>query len=359
MPYKQLPSNPSLEHLKRQARDLQQALSAQEPQAFQRLREFHPRLKGAPDTQILAGGLKLADFQLAIAREYCFASWPKLRAHLSSGTAPNTDLSYRDRITDASFRTAVDLVDAGDEAGLRSWLHDHPVVARQRVFVNIGDYFGQPALLDFTAENPIRNGKLPPNITAIARVILDAGAKDDRAAIDHTLGLATSGKVPRECGVQVALIDLMCDFGGAPDSAMSGALVHGEFAAVKALIRRGAKVDLPAAAALGRLDEAKRLLPNASPPDRHLALAYAAQFGRLEVARLLLEAGEDPSRFNPVGGHSHSTPLHQAALTGNLEMVKLLVEFGADKTVKDIMYGSTPLGWAEHAGQKAVADYLR
>ena len=52
--------------------------------------------------------------------------------------------------------------------------------------------------------------------------------------------------------------------------------------------------------------------------------------GTVEIVRVLLDAGEDPNRFNPVGGHSHSTPLHQAAGNGHLDVVKLLVERGAN-----------------------------
>ena len=63
-----LPTRPSLEHLKKQARE--------------RLRELQVRV---PDAQ-------LADAQHEIAREYGFASWPKLKAHIqaltSTGDAP-------------------------------------------------------------------------------------------------------------------------------------------------------------------------------------------------------------------------------------------------------------------------------
>ena len=36
-----------------------------------------------------------------------------------------------------------------------------------------------------------------------------------------------------------------------------------------------------------------------------------------QIVRMLLDAGEDPNRYNPVGAHSHSTPLHQAAVGGH------------------------------------------
>jgi ankyrin repeat protein len=74
---------------------------------------------------------------------------------------------------------------------------------------------------------------------------------------------------------------------------------------------------------------------------------------------LLLDAGEDPNRYNPVGGHSHSTPLHQAAAAGNEEMVRLLVERGARLDMKDILWHGTPAGWAAHEGKSKVEQYLR
>jgi hypothetical protein len=58
-----LPPHPNLEHLRKQAKDL-----------------LH-------DWQQHKPGMQLADAQHAIAREYGFQSWPKLRAHVESLTA--------------------------------------------------------------------------------------------------------------------------------------------------------------------------------------------------------------------------------------------------------------------------------
>jgi hypothetical protein len=55
-----LPPHPNLEHLKKQAKDLLHDLQQQNPDS------------------------KLADAQFAIAREYGFASWPKLKAYVES-----------------------------------------------------------------------------------------------------------------------------------------------------------------------------------------------------------------------------------------------------------------------------------
>lgn len=74
---------------------------------------------------------------------------------------------------------------------------------------------------------------------------------------------------------------------------------------------------------------------------------------------MLLDAGENPDRYNPAGCHAHSTPLHQAASAGHEETVRLLVERGVRLDLKDTMWQGTPEGWALDAGQSRVADYLR
>jgi ankyrin repeat protein len=158
--------------------------------------------------------------------------------------------------------------------------------------------------------------------------------------------------------VQLPLIDLLCDSGADTDRAMPAALAHGEFDAVNGLIQRGAVIDLPVSAATGRTEEARQSLAASSGEDRHRALALTAQFGHSEIVRLLLDAGEDPNRYNPVGHHSHSTPLHQAALAGHLETVRLLVDRGARLDLKDTLFQGTPAGWANYAGKTEIERYL-
>jgi hypothetical protein len=358
MPVRPLPLKPSLDHLKYQAKDLLKGHAFRDQEAAQRIREFHPNFKGASDAEIFSAEFRLAAAQLAIAREHGFPSWSRLKAHVERPRNPDKrELPHHERIDDAVFRQAVDLVDAGDTAALRAQLKQHPNLAHQRAVFEGGNYFRNPTLLEFVAENPIRHGTLPANIVAIAEVILDAGT--ERAAVNETLGLVCSGRVPRECGVQLPLIDLLCDHGADPNGALPTALVHGEFEAVNALIRRGVRIDLTLAAGLGRTEDVARLLPRADLEDRHRALALASQFGHVEIVRTLLDAGEDPDRYNPVGFHSHSTPLHQAALAGHEELVRLLVERGARVDLKDILWQGTPADWAKHGGHKALETYLR
>jgi hypothetical protein len=359
MPTRRLPSSPNLDHLKHQARDLLKAHAAGDSEAIQRLREFHPRFGRSTDADVRGARLALSDAQLAIAREYGFPNWARLKAQVERPERIGLDLPHHERIEDPAFRRAVDLLDAGDADGLRAHLKEHPGLARQRVRFEGGNYFQSPALLEFIAENPIRHGRLPANVVEVARVILEAGAKADRSILDSTLALVASGRVPREQGAQSPLIDLLCDSGADPNQGLLPALAHAEFAAVDALLRRGATLDLPVAATTGRLAEAQALLPDASPEERHRALALAAQHGHAGIVRLLLDAGEDADRYNPVGCHSHSTPLHQAAFYGHEEVVHLLVKRGARRDVKDVLYHGTPADWARHAGRLEIEAYLR
>jgi hypothetical protein len=358
MPVRPLPAHPDLKHLKNQAQDLRKARKRGDLQALQRIREFHPRFHKASDAAIRRAEFKLSDAQLAIAREYGFATWARLKRHVAKPERSNQNLPHHQRIEDPVFRRAVELLDAGDTAGLCQWLGDHPGLVSRRVLFEGCNYFRNPTLLEFTAENPVRHDKLPANIVEVARAILEAGAKADFDSINSALGLICSGRVPRECGVQVAMIGLLCDYGADPNHGMAPALVHGEFQAAEALLRRGATIDLSVAAATGRLEDAQRLLAASGSEQRHRALAWAAQFGHREIVALLLDAGEDPNRYNPLGSHSHSTPLHQAALYGHANVVRLLVERGARLDIKDILFQGTPLGWAEYAGQTQIAAYL-
>lgn len=358
MPVKRLPQNPSLVHLKYQAKDLLKEHAAHDPRAAQRIREFHPQFEGAGDSEILAARLSLSDAQLTIAREHGFPSWPRLKRHIEQPTlADRLDLPHHERIEDARFRRAVELLDTGDVGGLRAHLKQHPKLVHEHVLFEGGNYFRNPTLLEFVAENPVRHGNLPENIVEVAKVIIDAGA--DRAALNETLGLVSTGMVPRQRRVQVPLIDLLCAGGADPNGALHAAALHGEFAAVEALLKCGGKADLPIAAAMGRTGDARRLLPNADDSQRHLAFTLAAMFGFDGIVRMLLDAGEDPDRYNPVGAHSHSTPLHQAALAGHSDVVRVLVERGARLDIKDILWQGTPADWARQSGKREVERYLR
>ena len=70
-----LPANPSLEQLRKQAKELRDLVRAGHPDAVKLARDLHPRWAGA-------SGFTLADAQLVVARRHDFPSWRRLREHL-------------------------------------------------------------------------------------------------------------------------------------------------------------------------------------------------------------------------------------------------------------------------------------
>jgi ankyrin repeat protein len=71
VPYRHFPVRPNLEQLRNQAKDLLRALRRGESSAVAEVREHHPK-------SISLANAKLADAQLALARSYGLASWPRL-----------------------------------------------------------------------------------------------------------------------------------------------------------------------------------------------------------------------------------------------------------------------------------------
>ncbi len=69
MPTRNLPNDPHLDHLRKQAKTLLKQVRADDPEALALAAEFHPVRT-------------LTDAQLVIARSYGFPSWPRIVRHL-------------------------------------------------------------------------------------------------------------------------------------------------------------------------------------------------------------------------------------------------------------------------------------
>jgi ankyrin repeat protein len=320
------------------------------------------------DAEVRAIPIDGDDARLALARAYEYLDWPKLREHVEAMQPPGPV---------RRFEQAVEAVIGGDVDTLRRLVAEDPDLVRARS--TRACCFDPPVhratLLHYLAANGVEtyHQKSPPNAVEVARVLLDAGAdpnalQDSYGGQNTTMSMLVSSTPPREAGVQVPLVEVLIDYGatigpsgrGAWTSPLETALVFGMHDAARALVRRGAAIEtLAAAAGLGRLDDVRQMLPRADAPDRHRALALAAQSGHADIVGALIDAGEDPNRFNPPGTHSHAQPLHQAVAAGHLEVVKLLIARGAKLDTKDTTFKSTPLGWAEYCGQPEIASYLR
>jgi hypothetical protein len=78
MPSRSLPHQPSLEHLRNEARQRQRRLREGDPSSLTLAREFHPRFVER------AGDLGLTDAQLIVARSYGYPSWPRFKAYVEA-----------------------------------------------------------------------------------------------------------------------------------------------------------------------------------------------------------------------------------------------------------------------------------
>lgn len=370
-----LPVGAALGEYERQAEQLLAAQRTGVPEVLSAIHRCHPRFlderipwlpKRLAPGEIAAAAFDMADARLTLARAYSFVDWPALEAwagEMALGGAVSR------------FEVAVEAIIDGDAGTLGRLLHDEPALATARSTrrTRFDPSVHRATLLHYVAANGVEGHRqrTPGNAVAVARALLEAGVEVDALAGFYgcecaTLPLLVSSSHPAVAGVQVELAELLLDHGAAIEgrgekwgTPLLVALLFGFPEAALALARRGARVGLAAAAGLGRTDDVRGLLPGATPAERHLALALAAQLGHTDAVAALLDAGEDPDRFNPEGGHAHATPLHQAALAGHLAVVELLVGRGARLDVTDAIYGSTPLGWARHGGQTAVESFLR
>jgi len=282
-----LPERPSLEYLRKLAKD---------------------RL---PELRRVNAGARLADAQLAVAREHGFTSWRALRAHLD-----------RDRLEERAARVdrLFAAVKRGDEAELARVLDADPTLADAR------DAEGSTPLL--TAVDVHR--------PALVRLLLGRGA-DPRAV-----------------------------YGSSAHTPLSWAVTAESFDSAEVLVQAGVEPDLFCAAGLGDVERIRaffaadgRLRPGASktgssryaadgtrlpcpPPTAPEivadALYMACRAGREAAARELLAHGPDLS-FRAFAG---ATALHWAHFAGAPAIAALLVEHGADPAVRDPVLGCTP-----------------
>ncbi|HEY8089490.1 MAG TPA: LON peptidase substrate-binding domain-containing protein [Polyangiaceae bacterium] len=88
-----LPPRASLDHLKKQAKDLLDAHQRAEPEALARIREAVPAFAGMTEDAIAKAPFALHDAQSAIAREYGQKSWVELRDAVAAQAARGADVA--------------------------------------------------------------------------------------------------------------------------------------------------------------------------------------------------------------------------------------------------------------------------
>jgi hypothetical protein len=347
----------NLEQSRKQAKDLLKAFRAGDAKALDRARWNHPRFRGLTDDQIREGPFVLADAQLVIARLHYFESWPKLLRHIET-------LERRDPRV-GRFEDAADAIITGEVATLERLVRAHPNLVHER-----STRAHEAPLLHYVAANGVEDyrQRSPKNAVEVARVLLDEGAEVDATSHAYgggytALGLVATSTPPRRAGVQIPLIDLLVERGAAIDGVRPGAsyvrdaLSNGCPEAARALADRGARLDLIAAAGVGRLDVVQRLVDGASAQELEKALVTAAgMHGAYDVVEYLLDHGVD------VAAGTGWTALHSATGGADLRIIDLLIRRGAPLEKRN-MYGGTVLGqalwFAYHGDPAKVGDYAR
>ena len=349
----ELPPNPDLELLRKQAKELLRAARRGDSGALARLRAVsRPQEAGA------SADPRLADAQHAIAREHGFASWPKLKRHVDE--AQPLELQAE------RFLAAIRERDA---AAARLRLARHPAIARASLFTacctGAADFVAaalaaEPQLavvhhpvddcppLLYLCASPLHTSD-PQGFLRCAELLLAHGADPN----DHTLwdGGDAQSKLPAlyfACvSNNVPVVRLLLARGADPNDGESiyhaAEMNHGE--CLELLLAHGG-------------DISNRHSHWGNTPLYFLAGygEHAANYATVMAGiRWLLEHGADP---NVSSYDKAETPLHHMAAFHGPAVTELLLAHGAevDKPRAD---GRTAWVLALRTGNAAVADLLR
>jgi hypothetical protein len=117
---------------------------------------------------------------------------------------------------------------------------------------------------------------------------------------------------------------------------------------VEHMLKRGIAAEPQEYARLGDRDTLAALIA-ADPAIAKLeaVMMGAVDFGHHDLVQWLLAHGANVNARSNWG--SRHTALHSAAWNGDLRMVRLLVDAGADVTARDPEHNNTPAGWAKVA----------
>lgn len=254
MPVRELPARPNLEHLKKQARQLLRGILQEDASAVDRFHEA--QVTHAPTA-------RLAQAQLVIAREYGFDNWANLKAQVGT-------------LSDDPVEALTGAIKANDAPLVRQVLARYPV-------------------LKSTLNEPL------PNYSFDTPAIVAAVYKDNRDMID-------------------ALLDAGSDINARSRwwAGGFGVLDSSSQELTPYLIKRGAYVDIHAAARLGMFERVKELVEG------------------------------DPALVHARGGDGQ-TPLHFAS---SVEIAGYLLDHGAEIDARDVDHEST-------AAQYMVGDWPR
>jgi peptide-methionine (S)-S-oxide reductase len=272
------------------------------------------------------------------------------------------ELLDRPVIRDPAFRAAVKAIQKGDVETLKRQLDDEPRLLREPILepecyrqAEHHQYFRDPKLFWFVANNPTLVKRMPANMVDVATALIERGV--DQADLDYALMLVMTSSPARDQGLQIPLVKCLLMAGASPTTeAIDATLGHCELAPVHSLLKAGHPMTAAIAAALGRLEPLPHLLKTASGSEVQRAFGLAAINDQTEAVRMTLDAGADPNQAMPV--HTHCFAMHQAVLHDDLALIELLLSRGARADVPDKLWDGTPLGWAIHQKKPRTRAFL-
>ncbi len=298
-----LPARPDLDQLRHQARDLLRAAQRGDRDVIARIRA-------------VSGRLILSSAQLALAREYGFASWAKLKLEVERR----------------------DVLNSRDLSRLTRLLAEHPELATTKMehwcdHKQGADLLGYMAMLRFDHDRLGLPRKLP-GTGAVARALIEAGAPvngrpGDKETPDR-LTTTAPARTPR------------------PRQHPAGGA--GPCPPVLTINDRYILI----------LSDREQPLARFTLQSRIRALVFAADHQRLDVIDQLVEAG---TPLNEPDAEWERLPLHTAAGNGQAASVRRLLAHGADPNLRDPKHHRTPLEECQPAsisrGHREVEAILR
>ena len=316
-----LPARPDLGQLRNQAKDLLRAARNVEPDAIRRI--------GAVSHRMV-----LASAQLAVAREYGFASWPQLK----------TEVTRRDVLNSLDLGRLSDLLAEDPSLAVTRMEHwcDHPKGASP---------LGYLAMLRYDTSRGVWRDVAGAG--ALARALIEAGAPVNGDPGEKETPLITAASYGDAEVAQVLITagaDLEAtaadDAGGVPGgTALLHAAVFGATDVLDVLLFAGARVhSIEEAAAAG--DTFGWLRPDTPAQARVRALVMAADHERLGAIDELLAAGTPIDANDEVWGRQ---ALRVAAQNARVASVEHLLARGADPNVRDPQDQRTALEWSRRA----------
>ena len=357
MPVQSLPSNPSFENLRKQAKSLRQAVRENEPGALAQVREFHPH----PDE--VNNNFALRDAQLVIARSYAFSSWAKLKLHVAAVAQYSWLLSPSDDSSPVSdqFINLAALTYGGDHTSrrdkARALYAANPTIGRENVYTaaTVGEVALVRQLLKensslaktrggprnwepllYAAYSRFNSDDPNHSTLEVARLLLQHGADPNAGflwdgnylftALTGVFGEGESGPLHQpehQYCYEFARLLLLAGADPNDSQTLYNRMFTGGTKHLELLFEFG----------LGRVAHgvwSKRLGNPDSPAEMlQQQLGWAAKYNQVARLQLLVDHGVD---INVADSRLRRTPYNLAVLNGNQEIAQYLLAHGADAT---------------------------